>query len=173
METVYASRYFSHRKGQKSFNALRYPKMNLVCHARTHLWAAMTVTIGPSNDSPAFRPTVRQAARNVSFDRLMGDAAYDGEINHVVARDQLGIRSTIIPTRKRNTRKWPKAKYRRQMKRRFHSRLYGQRWQVESAIARTKRHLGATLSSRGWPNQIAECRLRVLTHNVMILAFYA
>jgi hypothetical protein len=77
-----------------------------------------------------------QAARHVRFDRLLADAGYDAEHNHVLCREELGIRSTVIPARKRRTRAWPTTKYRRQMKRRFFRRLYGQRWQVESAISR-------------------------------------
>jgi hypothetical protein len=56
------------------------------------------------------------------------------------------------------------------MRRRFHKRKYGQRWQVESAISRHKRLLGAALRSRSFPAQERECYLRVLTHNLMILA---
>ncbi len=110
-----------------------------------------------------------QAARHIHFDRLLADAGYDAEHNHVLCREALGIRSTVIPARKRRTRAWPAAKYRRQMKRRFFRRLYGQRWQVESAISRHKRRLGSALRARRWPSQEAECLLRVLTHNLMIL----
>jgi transposase len=125
--------------------------------------------MGPSQDSPQFTPAMRDAAKLIHFDRVLGDKGYDAEHNHVLCRQELGIRSTIIPARKRNTLKWPKAKYRRQMKRRFHRRLYGQRWQVESAISRHKRRLGSALRCRRWRQQKVEMILRVLTHNLMIL----
>ena len=56
------------------------------------------------------------------------------------AREDLGVRSTVIPlNRRRQGRRWPKTPYRRQMVRRFrkkprgarHRRVYGQRWQAE------------------------------------------
>jgi transposase len=116
---------------------------------------------------------MKEAAALVSFDRVLADAGYDAEHNHVLCRKRLGIRSTVIPARKRNTRKWPKAKYRRQMKKCFHKRVYGQRWQVESAISRNKRLLGSALRNRTWLHQKLECFCRVLTHNLMILTCVA
>jgi len=55
------------------------------------------------------------------------------------------------------------------MKVRFFKRVYGQRWQVESAFSRNKRLLGSALRARSWKSQQWECLLRVLTHNLMIL----
>jgi transposase len=99
----------------------------------------------------------------------MGDAAYDAEHNHKLCREELGIRSTVIPLNRRRGRKWPKSRYRRQMKVHFFKRVYGQRWQVESSFSRNKRLLGSALRARRWPSQQSECLLRVLTHNLMIL----
>jgi len=112
---------------------------------------------------------MREAASLVDFDRLLGDAAYDAEHNHRLCREELKIRSTVIPLNRRNGRKWPRSRYRRQMKVRFFRRVYGQRWQVESSFSRHKRRLGSALRSRRWCNQKKECLLRVLTHNLMIL----
>jgi len=111
-----------------------------------------------------------QATSNVRFDRLIADAAYDGEHNHRLCRKQLGIRSTLIPLNpRRSADKWPTTKYRRQMKRCFHNRLYKNRWQVESAISRNKRLLSSALRARTEAAKDRECHLRVLTHNLMIL----
>ena len=55
------------------------------------------------------------------------------------------------------------------MKSRFHRRVYGNRWQVESSFSRNKRRLGSALWARRWPSQQSEILLRVLTHNLMIL----
>jgi transposase len=68
--------------------------------------------------------------------------------------------------------------YRGQMVRRFRpkpegsrsKRVYGQRWQVESAFSRHKRLLGSALRTRLWDGQVAEVLLRVVVHNLMILA---
>ena len=112
------------------------------------------------------------------IDTLLGDAAYDSEENHATPRQELGIRSTVIPLNWRGSRKWPKTKYRRQMVRRFRrkprgsrsKRVYGQRWQVESGFSRSKRRLGSALRATKWVNQKNEILLRVITHNLMLLA---
>ena len=110
---------------------------------------------------------------------MLADAAFDSEENHRLAREDLGVRSTVIPLNRRNRgRKQPKTRYRRQMVRRFrrkrrgsrHRRVYGQRWQVESAFSRHKRLLGSALRGRSDASRERECYLRVLTHNIMLLA---
>jgi hypothetical protein len=134
------------------------------------LFAGAVVSDGPSQDSPQFPEAVRQACRHLRIDRLLGDAGYDGEHNHRLAREELSIRRTVIKlNRRRNGRKWPKTRYRRQMKRRFHTRIYGHRWHVESAISQTKRRLGSALRSTSDSSRDSECLLRVLTHDLMIL----
>jgi hypothetical protein len=132
---------------------------------------AATVSTGPSNDSPQFGPALNQAALAVDWDRLLGDAAYDSEENHRLCREDLGIRSTVIPINRRGLgRKWPQTKYRRQMKRRFPKRKYGQRWQIESTNAQHKRRLGSVLHARSEAARERECYLRVITHDIMLLA---
>lgn len=169
LEATHASSYYVKRKGYKPFERRDWPKMTLVCETRTHLLAGAVMTRGPSNDSPQFAPAVRQAARHLRFDRLLADAAYDAEHNHRLCREELGIRSTVIPINERRANAPPSGHYRAQMARRFHRRVYGQRWQVESAISRHKRRLGSALRSRAPETQAHEGLLRVLTHNLMIL----
>jgi transposase len=120
-----------------------------------------------------------QASLVVTWDRLLGDAAFDSEENHRLCREDLEVRSTVIPLNRRNQgRKRPQTRYRRQMKRRFrkkprgsrYKRVYGQRWQVESAFARHKRLLDSALRGRSDESRKRECYLRVLTHNLMLLA---
>jgi hypothetical protein len=145
----------------------------------THLYLSAHVTRGPSQDSPQYKPAVRAAHARCPIDTLLGDTAYDAEHNHALGRDRLGIRSTVFPPNRRNGgRKWPKTKYRRQMVKRFrkkpkgsrHRRVYGQRWQAESGFSRHKRLLGSALRCRVWASQKKEALLRVLTHNLMLLA---
>jgi hypothetical protein len=170
LESRHTSRYFFKRAGRR-LSAQSWVKLTVACDTASHFFTAATVTLGPSNDSPQFRPILHQACLVVSWDRVLGDAAFDSEENHRLAREDLGIRSTAIPLNRRNRgRKWPKTKYRRQMKRRFPRRKYGQRWQVESAFSRHKRRLGSALSSRSEAARERESRLRVLTHNLMLLA---
>jgi hypothetical protein len=170
LETRHASRHYVSRKGYRRFLRMHWPKLTLVCHTRTHLFAAAIVTEGPSQDSPEFGPAMIQARQHVRIHRLLGDAGYDAEHNHVLCRDKLGVRSTVIALNRRRTgRRWPKTKYRRQMKSPDNRRGFGQRWQIESAISRNKRRLGSALRNRTTETQPSECILRVLTHNLMIL----
>jgi hypothetical protein len=145
----------------------------------SHFITGATVATGPSNDAPQFTPVMAQASLVVTWDRVLADAAFDAEEHHRYAREDLGVRSTVIPLNPRGRgRKWPKTVYRRQMVKRFrkkpkgsrHRRVYGQRWQAESAFSRHKRRLGSALGARSDDARERECQLRVLTHNLMLLA---
>lgn len=170
MDSRHTSRYFFARSGKKQ-SARLWTKLTLVCHTGSHFITSATVSTGPSNDGPQFAPALRKSSLVITYDRVLGDAAFDSEENHRLAREDLDIRSTVIPINKRNQgRKWPKTKYRRQMKKRFHKRKYGQRWQAESVISRHKRLLGPALRGRSDESRERECYLRVLTHDIMLLA---
>jgi hypothetical protein len=169
LETHHVSRYYVWRMGYRHFRRRRWPKLTLTGDEHSHLIAGSWVSWGPSQDSPQFKPVIRQSSKYVHWDRVIADTAYDGEHNHVFCREQLGIRSTVIPINRRNTRKWPLTPYRRQMKRRFFKHIYARRWQIESLISRHKRLLGVSLRARRPRTQKQECLLRVLTHNLMIL----
>jgi Transposase DDE domain len=118
------------------------------------------------------------AALGITWDRVLADAAFDSETHHRLAREELGIRSSVIPINPRGYDGAPNGTYRSQMPRHFrprkkgsrHKRVYGQRWQVESAFSRHKRRLGSALFGRSDDSRTRECLLRVLTHNLMLLA---
>lgn len=178
LDSRHTSRHYARRRGRR-YRMRRYVLLGIACHTRSHLIAAAEVRLGPTNESPLFEPLLCEASRHAPWDRLLADAAYDAEANHATAREDCFIRSTVIPINRRGQgRRWPKTRYRRQMVRRFrrkpkgsrHKRVYGQRWQAESAFSRHKRLLGDALRSRSHPAWERECYLRVLTHNLMILA---
>jgi transposase len=118
------------------------------------------------------------AALGLSWDRVLADAAFDSETHHRFARESLGIRSSVIPINARGSTSAPSGKYRGQMARHFrpraegnrHKRVFGQRWHVESAFSRHKRRLGSAIHGRSDDSRERECYLRVLTHNLMLLA---
>jgi hypothetical protein len=178
MESRHTSRYFFKRANRRH-TARLWTKLAVACEAASHFFTAARVSLGPANDAPQFRPVMTQASLAVRYDRVLGDAAFDSEESHRFCREDLGVRSTVIPL---NRRKWgrkrPKSRYRRQMVRRFrkkprgsrHRRVYGQRWQAESAFSRHKRLLGSALRGKSDASRERECYLRVLTHNIMLLA---
>src|SRR5262245_11821039 len=177
-ETRHVSRYYAWRSGKRR-RQRSWPKLTAVLETKSHLYLSAYVSRGPSQDSPQFTPAVRAAARRCRLDTLLGDAGYDAEHNHALGRQRLGIRATVIPLNRRNTgRKWPKTRYRRQMVRRFrrkprgarHRRVHGQRCELESGFSLSKRRLGSALRARLWVNQKREVILRVVTHNLLLLA---
>jgi hypothetical protein len=178
LESRHTSRYFFKRAGRKHTSRL-WAKLTVAADTRSHFLAGARVATGPSNDSPQFRPVMAQAALVVTWDRVLADAAFDAEGHHRYAREGLGVRSTVIPLNRRGRgRRWPKTVYRRQMVKRFrrkprgsrYHRVYGQRWQAESAFSRHKRRLGSALGGRSDAARERECYLRVLTHDIMLLA---
>jgi Transposase DDE domain len=170
LDSRHTSRHYARRRG-KRYRMRSYVLLAVASHTQSHLIAAAEVRRGPTNESPLFADLIDQAFGLARWDRVLADKAYDAEHNHELARDQSFIRSTVIPLNRRGRgRKWPLTKYRRQMRRRFPRRKYGQRWQAESVFSRHKRLLDDALRSRSPDAQERECRLRVLTHNVMILA---
>ena len=178
LESRHTSRYFFKRAGRRHTSRL-WTKLTVAVDTGSHFLTGASATTGPSNDSPQFTPVMTQASLAVTWDRVLADAAFDSEDHHRYPREDLGVRSTVIPINRRGRgRKWPQTKYRRQMVKRFrrkpkgsrHRRVYGQRWQVESAFSRHKRLLGSALSARSDASRERECYIRVLTHNLMLLA---
>lgn len=53
------------------------------------------------------------------------------------------------------------------MRHRFPKDACRQRWHAEGAFSQHKRRLGAALTARHPATQLAELRLRALTHNIM------
>lgn len=178
LESRHTSRYFFKRAGRKHSSRL-WTKLTVAVDTKSHFLAGASVATGPSNDSPQLRPVMLLASLALTWDRVLADAAFDSEAHHRYCRENLGVRATVIPLNRRGQgRKWPKTKYRRQMVQRFrkkprgsrHKRVYSQRWQAESAFSRHKRRLGSALGARSDASRTRECYLRVLTHNLMLLA---
>src|SRR5215210_1948744 len=169
LEAGHRSAHYAHRTGQKRYKLRRWPKLTLACHNASHLLIHALVNDGPSQDAPLLAPVLRGACKRVGIDSLLADGGYDAEHNHVYAREQLGIRSTVIKLNKRGGRRSAKTKYRRQMYRRFHNRKYRQRVQVESTISRFKRRLTSSLRGRSRRTQRIEVHLRVITHDLLLL----
>jgi len=108
---------------------------------------------------------------------VVGDAGFDSEYNHELARQKLGLRSIIPPRTAWKTRRPPMGHWRRRM---IDRRLLGtkrgrrhsgftQRWQVETVMSMIKRNLGSALRGKSPGSRQRDMRLKVLTHNLMIL----
>ena len=175
LETRHSSHYFTRRCGRHSAHTkVKYPKLSAVCDAESHLVLGLTVDRGPKPDHCEFRSTLTDALRRQPLETLVADAGYDSEPAHRWCRETLGIRSIIPPVisgRRRldgRPRKM-RGRYRNRLRRRFPSKTYGQRWQIETVFSMLKRLMDSSLRARTYHSQCREITLRVITLNVMIL----
>jgi hypothetical protein len=170
LDSRHVSHYFRGRRGRQEILWKNWPKLTAVGHIATHLIAGADVCRGPSHDYRRLPPAMEQANALLHPYRVLADSGYDSESNHRFCRQQLGIPSTIIAVNPRGSHTGrPKGGYRLMMHANFPTRLYGQRWQIESLFSSHKRRLGAAVTTRSDARQHQEILLRVLTHNLMIL----
>ena len=148
-----------------------YPKLGLVCDCATHLVIAAHPERGPGADITHLGRVIVDALSRRRIHTLLADAGYDAEWAHEFLRNDLGIRSIIPAGIGRPTARAPSGRYRRQMRRRFPKKTYGQRWQVETVFSMIKRRLGATLNARTRWSQDRALMLKVITHNIMIICY--
>src|SRR5690348_6462889 len=174
MESRHVSRYYVKRRSRtgtltQETTYSKYPKVVLVTDCRTHLVLAAVPGRGPASDLVLFRAALKEAAGRARIGTLLADADFDGEWVHEHVRSY-GIRTLIPPERGRPSEKPPAGRWRRRMKRRFDRKKYGQRWQTETVNSMIKRRLGSALRARSYWSQCREIILRVITHNIMIVA---
>lgn len=154
----------------------RLPKLSLAVDAASHVILAAIASTGAGGDQPFLDGLLFHAWRRTRgrVRCVVADAGYDSELNHRIARLNMGIRSIIPPKAGRPTRKPPTEPMRRNMYLRFNrradARVYGQRWQSETANSMIKRNLGSAMRARTAVGRRHELLLRALTHNIMLLA---
>lgn len=175
LECSCASGYFVRRRAAvgtawKTVVYHHYPKLSVVCDVETHFLLAFQAGRGPNAvDVVEFQPLLVEALTRVRLTRVAADAGYDSEANHRFAREACHVRSIIPPTRGRPTDKPATGRYRRLMQTRFDVEAYHDRPQVETVISMIKRRQGAHVRGVTYWSQCRDLRLKVLTHNVMIL----
>jgi hypothetical protein len=174
LESSAASGYFVRRRERvgmpwKKVVYHHFPKLGVVCDVQTHFILAAQEDRGPKPDVADFRPLVSAALARVKISRIAADAGYDSEPNHAFARRECQVRSVIPAKHGRPTTKPATGHYRRLMQTRFDTAAYRDRVQVETVISMVKRRLEAFVRGRTAWSQRRELRLKVLTHNVMIL----
>lgn len=170
LENHYVSRHFIMRQSGRTKKYRRWTKLLVVADNVSHLIASATIGLGPSTDCHCLDGAIGEAVGNITIGSILADSGFDAEYNHEICHDKYGIRSVVIAINDRNL-KYGRTKgvYRRKMKARFPKKKYGQRWQIESVFSRFKRRLGYALTARNSLSRTAECLLRVLTYNLMIL----
>jgi hypothetical protein len=174
LESSAASGYFVRRRRYvggpwKTVVYHRFPKLGVVCDVEAHFILAAQEGRGPKPDVADFRPLLTAALARVGIGRIAADAGYDSEPNHAFARRECQVRSIIPAKHGRPTKKPATGHYRRLMQTRFDLPAYRDRVQVETVISMLKRRLEAFVRGRNGWSQRRELRLKVLSHNVMIL----
>jgi transposase len=111
-----------------------------------------------------FRPLVSRAAKIVDITHVLGDKAYDCEVNHEFVHQQIGSRC-VVPINKRRG-KMVHGYYRKRLHRCFPEHLYHRRSLVETVFSMLKRRFGSFLQSRSLAQQNREVGLLSVVYNV-------
>jgi hypothetical protein len=165
----YVRRRANNGKTRHETTYRRFPKAGVLCDCRSHLILSIVPGRGPGPDVWHFRQALDEALRRTPIAALAADAGYDGEHNHVYAREECGVNTFIPPTIGRPTKKLPEGFWRRRMARYLKRSRYSQRWQSETVNSMLKRLMGSALRARRYHSQCRELSLRAITLNVMIL----
>ncbi len=140
-ESHHVSRYFVARQGrQAAYFRSYFPKVGIVCDTTNHLVIWGIPERGPRFDRTHFKSALTEAKQRKNIQNLVADAGYDGEGNHIFARESLGIRLIMPATIGWQSRSMPRTKWRRLMRTRFPQKQYGQRWQIETVMSMLKRN---------------------------------
>jgi hypothetical protein len=174
-----ARKHKKDRKSKRNLTVRSLPKLALAVDCRSHLALSLWTGSGMGSDSPQFEQLLFDAWRRVPNKRfkVVADAGYDGEHNHELARNDMGLRSIIPATVGRTPRNEDRVRrrWRRRMRRQLKTKRsrrhcgYTQRWQIETANSMMKRNLGSSLRGKTNQSRMHDLRLKVLTHNLMIL----
>lgn len=174
MGATCASAYFVKRRSRKespwkTMVYHHYPKLGVVSDVSSHFILAFQAGRGPCPDVAEFKGLITQASDRVRMKRIIADAGYDSESNHVFAGEEMSLRTIIPALHGRPTDKPASGHYRRLMQTRFDEENYCKRTQVETVISMIKRRQGSFCKGRTYWSRCRELHLMALTHNVMIL----
>jgi hypothetical protein len=167
------------KRRSRSATVKRLPKLGIGVATRCHLILSAWTGTGAGSDHPHFEPLVYDAWRRVpnrSF-TVAGDAGYDAEHHHLLARRDMGLRTLIPPTigRPRKDRGPPDGRWRRRMKQFLGTKEsrkrsgYTSRWQVETVNSMMKRNLGSALAGKSAWSRKRDMLLKTITHDLMVL----
>jgi len=167
------------RNRTRSQTVRSLPKLAVAAASHGHVILSAWTGTGAGADHPHFEPLVYDAWRRVpdrTF-KIGGDAGYDSEAIHELARRDMGLKTLIPPEhgRPRKDGGPPGGRWRRVMKRLLATKEsrkrigYTQRWQVETIHSMIKRNQGSALGGKSAWSRRRDMFLKVLTHNVMVL----
>jgi len=174
LETGHISPYFLERCNNgripiRNTRMTKWPKLALIADTKTHVILTALATYGPCSDCAHFKDAIELIPDGTHIKKLLADAGYDSEKNHVLANEMFGIETVIPPTVGPKRQTLPKKPYRRKMATDFDHESYRHRVQVETVMSMIKRNLGDALAGRSEQSRNSEMILMTITHNVMIV----
>jgi Transposase DDE domain len=162
-KATHASQYYAERAKLRR----KYIKLSLAADALQQIICTIKIRRAPTrHDNIDFRPLITKTSGILPLSVVIGDKAYDSEVNHILVRDILHALS-VIPARYehvpiRNTH----GKYRKLMKRGYSKLLYSQRNKDETIISVIKRLFGEHITSRLVKTQNRELSFRCIAYNI-------
>jgi hypothetical protein len=165
-KATHASQYYTERAKLRR-RRRKYIKLSLAAEVLQQIICTIKIRRAPSrHDNIDFGPLITKTCEILPLSVVIGDKAYDSEVNHILVRDILHAFS-VIPARYedvsiRNTH----GKYRKLMKRGYSKLLYSQRNKDETIISVIKRLFGEHITSRLVKTQNRELSFRCIAYNV-------
>jgi hypothetical protein len=163
---------------RRSATARRTPKLSLGVDTRSHVILSAKARAGMGSDAPDFDGLLYHAWRRRrggrGLRRVLADAGFDSELNHHIARHDMGVRSLIKTGagRPSTSGKPPAGRWRRRMAWALagsqKGKPFGQRAQAETVMSMIKRNLGDALRARTPRARKAEHLFKAVVHNLML-----
>ena len=117
------------------------------------------------HENTFFKPLIYRASKRLDVRYVLGDKAYDSELNHEWVSNAIGARS-IIPVKRGWKNGTVTGYYRNRLAKRFDNKIYHRRSLVETVFSMVKRRFGSTLQSRTHTQQNKEVGLLCVVYNV-------
>jgi hypothetical protein len=162
-KATHASQYYAERAklGRK------YIKLSLAAEVLQQIICTIKIRRAPTrHDNIDFGPLITKTSEILPLSVVIGDKAYDSEVNHILVREILHALSVIparyehVPIRKTH------GKYRKLMKHGYSKLLYSQRNKDETIISVIKRLFGEHITSRLVKTQNRELSFRCIAYNI-------
>jgi hypothetical protein len=163
-KATHASQYYTERA---KLRRRKYIKLSLAAEVLQQIICTIKIRRAPTRyDNIDFRPLITKTSEILPLSVVIGDKAYDSEVNHILVRDILHALS-VIPARYEhvpiiNTH----GKYRKLMKRGYSKSLYSQRNKDETIVSVIKRLFGEHVTSRLVKTQNRELSFRCIAYNI-------
>ena len=163
-KATHASQYYTERA---KLRRRKYIKLSLAAEVLQQIICTIKIRRAPTrHDNIDFGPLITKTSEILPLSVVIGDKAYDSEVNHILVRDILHALS-VIPARYEHVPiRSTHGKYRKLMKRGYSKSLYSQRNKDETIVSVIKRLFGEHITSRLVKTQNRELSFRCIAYNI-------